>query len=167
VTLVLHIDVEHEGWRRMGDVETLTRAAIEAALATEPPPGILMGAKQIEIGIRFADDRLVQELNRAYRGKDKPTNILSFPIEDTPAAQEAPLLLGDLALAFETTAGEAAEKQVTLAQHATHLLVHGTLHLLGHDHQEEADADRMERLEVEILDGLGVPDPYQTETVSR
>ncbi|MDB5368012.1 MAG: ybeY [Rhodospirillales bacterium] len=162
MTLVLHIDVEHEGWRGLGDVETLTRAAIAAALATKPP-----AAEQIEIGIRFADDGLVQELNRTYRGKDKPTNILSFPIEDTPATQEAPLLLGDLALAFETTAGEAAEKQVTLAQHATHLLVHGTLHLLGHDHQEEADADRMERLEVEILDGLGIPDPYQTETVSR
>lgn len=162
MTLVLHIDVEHDGWRALGDVDAVARAAIEAALATAPPE-----AAQTEIGVRFADDATVRELNRTYRGKDKPTNILSFPIEEAPAAPEAPLLLGDLALAFETTAAEAAEKHVSLAQHATHLLVHGTLHLLGHDHEEEDDANRMERLEVEILGGLGVPDPYQTETASR
>ncbi|GIL39245.1 rRNA maturation RNase YbeY [Roseiterribacter gracilis] len=161
MSLVLHIDVEHDGWREMGDVETIARTAIEAALATEPPQ-----AKTIEIGARFADDAIVQMLNRDYRGKDKPTNILSFPLEDAPAAPDAPLLLGDLALAFETTRREAAEKRIPLAQHATHLLVHGTLHLLGHDHEDDEDATRMERLEVEILARLGVPDPYETETVA-
>jgi probable rRNA maturation factor len=159
MSLVLHIDVEQDGWRRMGDVEAIARTAIEAALATES-----IDAAQIEIGVRFTDDATVQVLNRDYRGKDKPTNILSFPIEDEPAAPGAPLLLGDLALAYETTSREAVEKQVTLAAHATHLLVHGTLHLLGHDHLEDDDANRMERLEVEILAGLGVADPYQTET---
>ncbi len=160
--LVLHIDVEQDGWRAMGDVERIARTAIEAALATEPPQ-----AKEIEIGVRFADDATVQVLNRDYRGKDKPTNILSFPIEDAPLTPEAPLLLGDLVLAFETTDREAAEKAVALAQHATHLLVHGTLHLLGHDHQDDADADRMERLEVEILGTLGVSDPYETEAKAQ
>jgi probable rRNA maturation factor len=156
MTLVLHIDVEHEGWRALGDAEHFARVAVEAALATEPPQ-----SKQIEIGVRFADDETVRVLNRDYRGKDKPTNILSFPIEEAPMAPDAPLLLGDLALAYETTAAEAAEKQISLAQHTTHLLVHGTLHLLGHDHQEDDEAERMEQLEVEILAGLGVPDPYQ------
>jgi probable rRNA maturation factor len=160
MSLVLHIDVEHDGWRAMGDVESLARGAVEAALATEPPQ-----AKQIEIGVRFADDATVQVLNRDYRGKDKPTNILSFPIEDAPSAPDAPLLLGDLVLAFETTSREAQEKTAPLARHATHLLVHGTLHLLGHDHEDDDDATRMERLEVEILAGLGISDPYETETL--
>lgn len=159
MSLTLHVDVEQEGWRLMGDVDAIARTAIEAALATEPPQ-----AKQFEIGVRFAGDDAVQALNRDYRGKDKATNILSFPIEDAPSHPEAPLLLGDLALALETTQREALEKGISLAAHATHLLVHGTLHLLGHDHIEDEDADRMERLEVEILGGLGVPDPYQKET---
>ena len=118
-----------------------------------------------EISLRLTDDAEVQQLNAAYRGKDKPTNILSFPqFEadklDAGMSHAGELLLGDMIVARETVVGEAAEKCIALESHVTHLIVHGTLHLIGYDHQDDGSADAMEALEREVLAGLGIADPY-------
>lgn len=105
--------------------------------------------------VLFADDALVHDLNLRFRGKDKPTNVLSFPAPETEAYP------GDIALAYETCAREAAEKDVALADHAAHLAVHGLLHLNGFDHQDEDAAQVMESLETAILAEIGIADPYQ------
>jgi probable rRNA maturation factor len=119
----------------------------------------------------LSDDDTVRQLNREWRGQDKPTNVLSFPAQELrpggPLPQPplgAPLLLGDVVLAAETVAAEASAQGKRVADHLSHLVVHGVLHLLGFDHEAEADAVLMERREVAILAGLGIADPYR-ETV--
>ena len=115
----------------------------------------------VEVSLLLTDDAHQKILNRDWRGKDKPTIVLSFPGDDAEDLPDgAPLLLGDIAVAFETTTLEAQDQQKSLADHFCHLLVHGMLHLLGFDHESEADADEMEPLEIEILAGLGVDSPY-------
>jgi probable rRNA maturation factor len=99
-------------------------------------------------------------LNRTWRGKDKPTNVLSFPAPEQPGAA-GPRHLGDIALAFETLARESEEESKELAHHFAHLIVHGVLHLLGYDHEVEAEAEIMEALEVKALARLGITDPYR------
>jgi probable rRNA maturation factor len=126
------------------------REACLAVLAAQPKKG----ARKGEISVVLADDAFVRELNRTYRGKDKPTNVLSFPSDEH---------LGDIVLAFETVASEAAQQGKSFKAHAQHLLVHGTLHLLGYDHEQEAQAEEMEGLEVKILKKLGVANPYLSE----
>jgi probable rRNA maturation factor len=115
------------------------------------------------IGVRLTDDDEQRRLNRAYRGKDAPTNVLAFPLADLadPLPPGSPLLLGDVVLAFETVRREAEAQGKPLADHLRHLVVHGVLHLLGFDHDSELDAAAMEAREVEILAALGVPDPYR------
>jgi len=122
-----------------------------------------------EVSVLLTDDEAVRVLNRDWRGKDKPTNVLSFPASDddmpTAVALGAPLLLGDIAVAFETLSREAREQEKPLADHFSHLLVHGMLHLLGFDHETDEQADEMEPLEIEILAGLGIDSPYPDRTV--
>jgi probable rRNA maturation factor len=115
------------------------------------------------IGVRLTDDDEQRRLNRAYGGKDAPTNVLAFPLADLadPLPPGSPLLLGDVVLAFETVRREAEVQGKPLADHLRHLVVHGVLHLLGFDHDSELDAAAMEAREVEILAALGVPDPYR------
>ena len=115
------------------------------------------------LDIRLTDDAEQQQLNRQYRGKDAPTNVLSFSATDpdlTPLPG-MPLLLGDIVLAFETVQREAAAQEKAFADHVRHLVVHGVLHLLGFDHEDEGEAKLMETLEIEILASTGVPDPYR------
>lgn len=114
------------------------------------------------LGIVLTDDAEQRALNCAWRGKDAPTNVLSFATADPDMKppQGAPLLLGDVVLAFETVAREAAEQRKKLSDHLAHLVVHGVLHLLGFDHGNDAEAAMMETRETEILAGLGVPAPY-------
>ena len=107
-----------------------------------------------EISIVLADNNFIQNLNHVYRGKDKPTNVLSFP-------QDEPGLLGDVILAYETIEKEANEQEKSFEDHLTHLIVHGTLHLLGHDHEDDKEAKEMEALEIEILEKLGIKNPYE------
>lgn len=119
----------------------------------------------ISISVLLADDARVQALNRTYRGKDAPTNVLSFALAADDDMTEAevpgePLALGDIALAYETVVAEATADGKPIRDHLYHLVVHGTLHLLGYDHIEEEDATVMERLEVGILATLGIADPY-------
>jgi probable rRNA maturation factor len=113
------------------------------------------------VGVILTDDAEQRRLNRAYRGIDAPTNVLSFALaEGAPPPPGAPMLLGDVVLACETVVREAAEQKKPLAAHLQHLVVHGVLHLLGFDHEIDTQAAQMEALEVEILQRLGVPDPY-------
>lgn len=143
------IRIDHRPWREaVPDARGLVRRAVRAALALAPPPA------DTELAVALADDALLQQLNRTYRGLDKPTNVLSF------AAGE-PALLGDIAIAFETTAREAAAAGKRLDDHLSHLVVHGTLHLLGYDHETAEDAAEMEPLEVRALAALGIADPYE------
>lgn len=137
------------------DAETLCRTAALAAfrLSGADVPGA-------EISIVLTDDDKVRDLNRDYRGRDKPTNVLSFGADTADAPAGAPRLLGDVFVAHGVAAAEASGDGKTLADHLSHLVVHGVLHLLGHDHKGDEDARRMEALEVSVLAGLGIGDPY-------
>ena len=142
--------------------EDLARAAARGALAHGIRDSGIAPQTAIEIGISLADDAEQQRLNRDWRGLDRPTNVLAFPAWEpgAPIPSGAPLLLGDVVLAFETVAREAQQQGKPLGDHLSHLVVHGVLHLFGHDHAGEAEAIAMESLETAILASLGVPDPY-------
>ncbi|AOM40869.1 rRNA maturation RNase YbeY [Xenorhabdus hominickii] len=116
-----------------------------------------------EVTIRLVDEAESHDLNLTYRGKDKPTNVLSFPFEAPPEV-ELPLL-GDLIICRQVVEQEAAEQQKTVEEHWAHMVVHGSLHLLGYDHIEDDEAEKMESLETEILEKMGYPDPYLAEKV--
>lgn len=151
--LIIEIGCSSEGWARvLPDAEAVAERAAEAAWRAA-------GEGAAELSIQMSDDAEVQTLNRDYRGKDKPTNVLSFPAGDEGAV-ERPRLLGDVVLALETIEQEAAAQSKSLADHLSHLTVHGVLHLLGHDHETETQATAMEALETEILHGLGIANPY-------
>jgi probable rRNA maturation factor len=154
--ITLDIMVEAEAWSQAGDIEHIAQRAAEAALAVAPD------AHDEELGatLLLTDDAAVQELNRSWRGRDKPTNVLSFP-SGSPALPGEPRHLGDVALAYETLVREASQEGKSLADHAAHLVVHGILHLLGQDHVDEAQAETMERIEVAALAQIGVADPYR------
>jgi len=165
------IEIDAPVWRRLlADPERICRQAVEATLERVAPPA---WRQRAEIGVLLADDAAVRALNAAHRGQDRPTNVLSFPTLATPAAAlsgepgDRPLLLGDLVLAAETIRTEAKAQGKPLPDHVRHLVVHGTLHLLGHDHEDDAQAVAMEELERSILAGLGVPDPYAQATGAR
>lgn len=115
-----------------------------------------------EVTIRIVDAAESQTLNRDYRGKDKPTNVLSFPFEAPPGIELD--LLGDLVICASVVAQEATEQQKSLRNHWAHMVIHGMLHLLGYDHIDEQDAEQMEALEVEILKGFNISDPYQPDS---
>ena len=166
--------LREESWPATPDWEALATGAALAALR-QTPHGELIGAPaMIEISIRLTDDAAVHALNKAYRGKDRPTNVLSFPMvqadlldaligEDEARGEigeNGEVLLGDIVLAEGVCRREAAEKNVPLDHHATHLIVHGTLHLLGYDHIDDAQAEAMEAIEREALASLGISDPY-------
>jgi probable rRNA maturation factor len=155
--MIAAIDVADDAWARVGDLEALTRRAIEAALDHAG------AGKNVEISVLFASDEEAARLNMQWRRKDYAPNILSFPSPELPdVLQGEPRPLGDLVLASGTVAREAEEQGKPLTSHLTHLIVHGTLHLLGYDHLADADARRMEAAEIAILAGLGMPDPYLT-----
>lgn len=155
-----------ESWPSETDWQILAERATRAAFAQTPYNELREVRVDIEISIRFTDDTEVQSLNAAYRQKDRPTNVLSFPmvpsdlLETLSNSDDGEVLLGDIVLAQETCAREAAEKNIAFADHATHLIVHGTLHLLGYDHMEDHEAEEMEAMEVRALAGLGITNPY-------
>ena len=142
--------------------ESLARGAAELALARGTKALGLAWQGAVELGITLADNANQQQLNRDYRGLDAATNVLAFLLWEprTRLPPGAPVLLGDVVLALETVAQEAAEQKKPLADHLVHLTVHGVLHLLGYDHLTQAEAATMESLERSILAELGVPDPY-------
>ncbi|WP_299813555.1 rRNA maturation RNase YbeY [uncultured Jannaschia sp.] len=150
---VVDVIVEDDRWQEA--LERLAGIAVPAALA---------GLEDCEVAVMGCDDARIAELNGSFRGKARPTNVLSWPSE-TRRPDVAPLEpeLGDIAIAYETCAREAAEQDKSFEAHVIHLLVHATLHLLGHDHGTASDAKRMEAEEVRILGGLGYADPYASD----
>ena len=147
--------MEDEAWRRLANVETVATTAARAALAGGALPSSLRAGVE-DVTILLSDDASVRDLNARFRGKDTPTNVLSFP-----ASQTAHPHLGDIALAYGVCAAEAADQGKPLAHHLSHLVIHGVLHLLGHDHEAEGPAEAMEAMERDILSTLGIPDPYR------
>jgi probable rRNA maturation factor len=165
--MMLEIDIESdEEWDSSTDWSLLVRRAAESALAESAFPKLAKGARPVEISVRLTGDEEVRALNSEWRGKDRPTNVLSFPMtgadELANAGADGPeLMLGDIVLARGVCEREAAEKAVPVETHATHLLVHGTLHLLGYDHLDDEEAADMESREVRALARLGIGDPYE------
>ncbi|MBU0866038.1 MAG: rRNA maturation RNase YbeY [Alphaproteobacteria bacterium] len=153
-------------WPDALDWEVRAAEAVAAALALTPFASLAQAAPLVEVAVRLTDDAEVQTLNRDFRGKDKPTNVLSFPqvqddlLESLANSDDGEILLGDIVLARETCAREAEEKAISIADHATHLIVHGTLHLVGYDHGDDVSAGAMEALEVKALASLGIANPY-------
>lgn len=153
-------------WPDALDWEERAAEAVAAALALTPFASLAQAAPLVEVAVRLTDDAEVQTLNRDFRGKDKPTNVLSFPqvqddlLEGLANSDDGEILLGDIVLARETCAREAEEKAISITDHATHLIVHGTLHLVGYDHGDDASAGAMEALEVKALASLGIANPY-------
>ena len=151
---LIDVIVESAQWK--ADAETTVRRALtEAAIA------IGANFKDRVLAVLLTDDATVHRLNAQWRNVDKPTNVLSFPPASGAGQQTGAVKsLGDIAIAFETTAREAREEDKPLADHLSHLAVHGFLHLLGYDHESDSEAETMEQLERVILARLGVPDPY-------
>lgn len=153
------VEVVHaaEGWP--DDADAVVQRAARAVLS-----GFADAASFGDISVALMDDVSIQVLNRDYRGKDAPTNVLSFPVEEDggilPPGERLPL--GDIAVALETVVREAVEEEKTLAAHLTHMVVHGTLHLLGYDHELDSEAEEMETMERDVLASLGIADPYRT-----
>ncbi len=148
----IDIIVQSPLWESEPGVETMLHRAIEEAAAA-------LSTREAELAIVLTDDSAIRLLNRDWRGVDEPTNVLSFPAK-TARATGAPPVLGDIVIAFETSKREAAGEEKPFLHHVAHLAVHGFLHLEGHDHAIDEEADAMERLEREILARLGVSDPY-------
>ncbi len=152
--MAIDIAVEAGEWPAAEELRAIADAAVAATLAAEPK-----AAPGSELSLLFTDDDSIAALNAEWRGKAGATNVLSFPAAPPRGGLFGPLL-GDIVLAEGTVRREAEAGDLTMTVHLTHLLVHGLLHLLGHDHIEEAEAERMERLETAILAGLGIADPY-------
>jgi probable rRNA maturation factor len=149
------------------DWDDLAARAARAAIERTPHGELLTSAAAVEVSVRLTSDDEVHTLNRQYRQKDKPTNVLSFPMVqpdliDTVSqnSDDGELLLGDIVLAHGVCVAEAAERGIPVEVHATHLLVHGTLHLLGYDHLGDDEAEAMEEIERQALASLGIADPY-------
>ena len=156
--------VEHGGWERaIADPAPLLRQAAKAALGIARRDRRGPKARSVGIAVALIDDRAMRKLNRIYRGKDKATNVLSFPASGTeaPGAPAGRQVLGDIAIALGTLEREAKAQGKTLADHLAHLMVHAVLHLLGYDHESEPEAEHMESLERRALAGLDIADPYR------
>jgi probable rRNA maturation factor len=156
MTLAIEVLVDCAGWSALDGLDAIVASSLQAALA-ESGDELAEGA---EVSLLFCDDSRIRELNRRFRGQDKPTNVLSFP---GPEPLESAVCLGDVAVAYETVAREAQEQGKTLEQHCRHMIVHGFLHLLGYDHEDEGEAEAMEALEICVLHRLGVGDPYRDD----
>ncbi|HWC57068.1 MAG TPA: rRNA maturation RNase YbeY [Sphingomicrobium sp.] len=165
MSLEIALDADGE-WDSSSFWLPLARKAAEAAIAESAFPELADNERSVEISVTLTGDEEVRALNAKWRGKDKPTNVLSFPMADEhdlvrANVSSAELLLGDIVLARGVCEAEAAEKGVSVEDHATHLMVHGTLHLLGYDHHEDGEANDMESREVRALKRLGISNPYE------
>ncbi|HEX8482827.1 MAG TPA: rRNA maturation RNase YbeY [Allosphingosinicella sp.] len=165
--ILVEADVSEE-WDSSTDWAQLALAAVRAAVAQSDVRGLLDGGPAAEVSVKFTSDDEVRSLNADWRGKDKATNVLSFPmiepdqLASLARAADGEALLGDIVLAHGICSAEAVAKGVATCTHAAHLVVHGTLHLLGLDHETgEGEAEAMEAAERRALAGLGIADPYE------
>jgi probable rRNA maturation factor len=163
-TLSIEFIVQSPLWAAQPEAEAVMRHALAVAAAT-------LSTRPAELAIVLTDDSAIRALNREWRGVDRPTNVLSFPVQRQPQPSAAepessgmlPMLLGDIVIAFETTMQEARSEAKRAEDHLAHLAVHGFLHLLGQDHDDDSEAEAMEGLERAILARLGIPDPYAAD----
>jgi probable rRNA maturation factor len=166
ITLNVDILVAAEQWRARANPARVIRAALDAAAAfvsSLPPssrPADSPCRGEATLAVALVDDVAIRRLNRDFRGIDKSTNVLAFPAAPNPAVPDAPRPLGDVAIAYGVTAREAEAAGKPFDHHLSHLAVHGFLHLLGYDHDQDDEADEMERLERAVLAKLTIPDPY-------
>jgi probable rRNA maturation factor len=151
-----------ECWQTQADAEDIVQRAIAAAASFVELP-----ANETEVAVMLTDDARIRELNREWRGQDKATNVLSFPAAQPPGETPQPLMLGDIAIAYETTRNEAEAEGKPFQNHLSHLAIHGFLHLLGYDHLDDKEAEEMEGLERDILAKLGIADPYLTHDQAK
>jgi len=158
-----------DDWPKSEDWQALAQAAVLAALVRTPHGDLIESPVRVEVSVKLTDDDEVRSLNASYRSKDKPTNVLSFPmvqidlLDALDMGDDGEVLLGDIVLAYGVCHSEAEERGVPLALHVTHLIVHGTLHLLGYDHIDDAEAEAMEAIERDALASLGINDPYAVD----
>jgi len=153
------IVIESDLWAAQPDAETTVAAAISAAATLVKD---LHSTRGGEVSILLSDDSAVRDINRQFRGLDKPTNVLSFPAADTPATQgQLGNHLGDIVIAYETLQRECESEDRLFLHHLAHLTVHGFLHLIGYDHETDAQADEMEALETRIMIAMNMPDPWR------
>ena len=164
---MLEVELDQsDDWTGDQDWQALADAAVKVAFAVSSHGQLANAPFTLSLSISLSTNAEVQTLNAQWRGKDKPTNVLSFPMLEVSEldalanTDDGEVLLGDMILAFETCAAEAAEKTIPLTHHVTHLIVHGTLHLLGLDHIDDPQAEHMEGLEVKALASLGLANPY-------
>lgn len=154
MSVAIDIVVTAPCWERQAGLDELTESTVRECVAHTAAPL----ARDCELSVNFTDDATIRELNARWRGIDKPTNVLSF---ETPGPLDKRLALGDIVIAHETVAREAAEQDKTFEAHLTHLLIHGFLHLIGYDHEAPREAEEMEALERRIAAALGLGDPYE------
>jgi len=155
--LTVDVLIESDAWQMLPEAEDIARRAIAAAAASSTE----LGDRKAELSILLCDDETITALNGRWRGQEKPTNVLSFPtlpLQGAVTCEKASL--GDIAIAYGTLMREAGESGKAASAHLAHLVVHGFLHLLGYDHQTDDEAERMERVERDILARIGVADPY-------
>lgn len=166
---MIRVETDASGdWDSRTDWAALASDAVAAAVAASASAGLTDSGLAVEVSVKYSDDDEVRALNAGYRGKDRPTNVLSFPmfeaglLDSLARADGGEVLLGDIILAHGICAREAREKGIAVRDHAAHLVVHGALHLLGYDHEQgDAAAERMEAAERAALAALGVADPYE------
>jgi len=157
MTVLVEADVSEE-WDSSTDWPALAERAVRAAVGASRHAALA----DSEVSVKFTNDEEVRALNAAWRGKDKPTNVLSFPMAEEAELANAPML-GDIVLAYGVCKAEAETKAIAIEAHAAHLMVHGTLHLLGYDHEtSDGEAEEMEEIERKALAALGIADPYSS-----
>jgi len=154
---VVDVLIESHLWQALPDAEDIVRRAIALAAA----PSVMANRRGAELSVLLCDDATIAALNARWRGQEQPTNVLSFPAPPlAPTDPDGKVPLGDIAIAYETVVREAGEQGKPVADHLSHLVIHGFLHLLGYDHHMDGEAERMERLERDILAQIGIADPY-------
>ena len=164
--LIVETSVAAGDWDGATDWVTLADRACRAALTLTPHAALADGSFACEVAVRLTDDAEVESLNAQYRGKQRPTNVLSFPmvqpdlLDGIADSDDGEVLLGDIILASETIAREAVDQDIAPRDHAAHLIVHGMLHLLGYDHDDDGAAEHMEAIETSACAALGLCDPY-------
>jgi len=154
--MLIDITIEYDAWSKLDGLKNQIKTAAQAAVFERKDDF----KSRAELSILLTSDEVIRQLNATYRGQDKPTNVLSFGGEPEAWSQNRNFLLGDIVLGYQTIKTEAEQQQKNINNHVSHLIVHGVLHLLGYDHRDDESADDMERIEINILKGIGIENPY-------